>query len=50
MKRDFIIESGIIKGRIVYSISLAGLQVIKELNESYDKELVLFCSKYNIEL
>ena len=50
MKKDYIIESGIIKGHNVYSISLAGLQVIKELNESYNKELVLFCSKYGIEL
>ena len=46
----YISDSGIIKGRIVYSISLRGLQVIKELNESYNKELVLFCSRYNIEL
>ena len=46
----YIIQSGIIKGHNVYSISLAGLQVIKELNESYNKELVLFCSKYGIEL
>ena len=35
---------------IRYSISLAGLQVIKELNDSYNKELVLFCTKYGIEL
>ena len=47
---NYIIESGLIRGYKVFNISLAGLQVIKELNESYNKELVLFCSKYNIEL
>jgi hypothetical protein len=39
------------KGSIRYFIiSLAGIQVIKELNESYEMQLSLFCSQYNITL
>lgn len=36
--------------RQYYTISETGLQVIKELNESYEKELYLFCSTHGIEL
>ena len=48
--KGYIIESGNYKGHPLYSISPEGLQIIKELNENYDKELYLFCNKYNIEL
>jgi hypothetical protein len=48
--KSYLVLSDSYNSYVRYSISLAGLQVIKELNESYDKELVLFCSKYNIEL
>jgi hypothetical protein len=34
----------------LYSISETGIQVIKELNESYQEQLIVFCNKYNIEL
>jgi hypothetical protein len=50
LKKEYIIESGIYNGRVLYNLSFTGNQIIKELNDSYDKELVLFCSKYNIEL
>jgi hypothetical protein len=50
ISHNFIIESGMYKGHQLYCISSIGLQVIQELNDSYNKELVLFCSKYNIEL
>jgi hypothetical protein len=51
ISHNFIIKSGANRrGNILYSLSPLGLQVISELNDSYDKQLVLFCSKYNIEL
>ena len=46
----FITLAGEIRKHQVYCISEKGIKVLKELNESYNKELVLFCSKYNIEL
>lgn len=46
----YLIESGLYKLHKLYCISDKGLQVIQELNESYNKELVKFCSLYNIEL
>jgi predicted transcriptional regulator len=47
---SFIIPSGIVKNRQMYSISEKGIEVIQELNESYSKELSLFCTQYNIIL
>jgi len=51
LDRGFIKESGIkLKQFQLYSITLAGVHVIEELNKSYEDQLYLFCSKYNIEL
>jgi hypothetical protein len=50
IRLGYLVYSDEYNSYVRYSISLVGLQVIKELNDSYDKELVLFCSKYNIEL
>lgn len=50
VSHNYIIET-IKKGnRQYYSLSPLGLQVIKELNESYNSELSKFISKYNIVL
>jgi hypothetical protein len=35
---------------LYYSISLAGIQVINDLNSSYELELSKFCQQYNINL
>lgn len=35
---------------LYYSITLAGISVINDLNDSYQIELSKFCQKYNIEL
>jgi hypothetical protein len=48
--KGYIIPSCMIKTRQQYSISEKGLQVIKELNDSYENEIALFCSLYNIVL
>lgn len=48
--RSFITQSGVYNSHQLYCVSPIGLTVISELNDSYNKELVLFCSKYNIEL
>jgi hypothetical protein len=48
--QGYLIQSGEYNSHLLYTLSLSGLTVIKELNDSYDRELVLFCSKYNIEL
>jgi hypothetical protein len=50
ISKGYIEESVINKGHQTYCVSDKGKQVIKELNESYDKELILFCSKYSIVL
>ena len=36
--------------RITYFITQAGVNVVGEIQESYDLTLFRFCSKYNIEL
>ena len=46
----FIIESGLYKGHQLYCISPDGLQVIKELNDSYIIELNKFIDKYHVIL
>ena len=48
--RSFITLAGAWKTRQLYTISELGIQVIKELNESYQEQLIIFCNKYNIEL
>jgi predicted transcriptional regulator len=50
ISKEFIVLSGQSHNRDVYCISDKGKQVIKELNDSYEIELIKFCSKYNIEL
>lgn len=48
---EFIIESGVSKRKQpTFIISDKGIQVIQELNNSYEKELYLFCDKYNVVL
>ncbi len=51
----YIIESGTLgkgkyKDSVVYSLSEEGIKVINELKDSYNKELSIFCSKYDISL
>jgi len=48
--KGFIVKSYDKATREYYTISEIGLQVIKELNESYERELYLFCSDHSIEL
>lgn len=50
MFNKYVIENGMYKGHQMYSISSLGIQVIRELNDSYNKELSIFISKYNISL
>jgi predicted transcriptional regulator len=50
MSKGFIIESGLYKGHQLYCLSEKGLQVIRELNDSYDIQIMKFCNEYNIEL
>jgi hypothetical protein len=50
VREKYIVESGMYNSRVLYSLSEAGLSVMKEWQESYDYQLVLFCSKYGIEL
>jgi hypothetical protein len=50
MKLGFISLAGEYRKHEVFEISQNGISVIRELNDSYNRELVLFCSKYNIEL
>jgi hypothetical protein len=50
MSNGFISLAGLRATRQLYCISSLGLQVIAELNKSYEDQLYLFCNKYNIEL
>ena len=51
IERNFITLAGATKrSENLYTISETGIQVIKELNESYQEQLIIFCNKYNIEL
>jgi hypothetical protein len=46
----YLEESILYKGHQTYCISVKGLQVIEELNNSYQVELIKFCNTYNIVL
>jgi flavorubredoxin len=48
--KEMIALAGVKATRQLYTISELGIQVINELVKSYDEQLYLFCSKYNIEL
>ncbi len=48
--KDYLLIAYNKKSYIYYSISLAGIQVINELQESYQIELRKFIDKYNIVL
>ena len=48
--KEFITLSGQLHNRDVYAISPLGLSVIKELNNSYEVELIKFCSLYSVVL
>lgn len=52
LKRKFIeLISSSKTGKVLYySISLVGIQVINDLNNSYEIELSKFCQTYNISL
>jgi hypothetical protein len=50
ISKGYIIQSGQYYNTDLYSISAIGLQVIEELNESYQIELSKFCNKYDIVL
>jgi len=51
ISHKFIIEAGIKLGRFqMYSISPLGIEVITDLNNSYQDQMYIFCNKYNIEL
>jgi len=50
IERKFIIQSVNHKGYPLYNISPLGLQVIEDLNNSYDVEMGKFCSLYGISL
>jgi len=51
LDRKFIMLSGIkLKQFQLYSITLAGVQVIEALNKSHEDQMYIFCNKYNIEL
>jgi hypothetical protein len=50
MTKGYIIESASKNCYTYYIVSPSGNCLMKELEESYNKELVLFCSKYSIEL
>jgi predicted transcriptional regulator len=50
MSHGFIMESYKSKTIQYYTISPIGLEVIEELNKSYEIELLKFCNQYNISL
>jgi len=50
ISRNMISLAGLRATRQLYCISELGLQVINDLNKSYQDQLYLFCNKYNIEL
>jgi len=50
ISKGYLIESGNYKGHLLYCISELGLQVINDLNKSYQEQLYIFCNKYSIEL
>jgi len=51
LKRGFIVDSGkTYAGRTLYNVSDQVTGIVKEIEESYNKELYLFAEKYNIEL
>ena len=51
LDKGFISLAGIkLKQFQMYNITLAGVQVIEEMNKSYEDQLYIFCNKYNIEL
>lgn len=50
ISKGYLIETTSKNKYIHYTISSLVLPVMGEIEESYNKELVLFCSKYNIEL
>jgi hypothetical protein len=50
ISHKFIIESGLYKGHQLYCISPEGLQVIEELNKSYQEQFNKFIDQYNITL
>jgi len=50
MDKGFISLAGLKATRQLYCISELGLQVINDLNKSYQEQLYVFCNKYNIEL
>jgi len=50
VSRDMISLAGLRSGRQIYSISELGLQVINDLNKSYQEQLYIYCNKYSIEL
>jgi hypothetical protein len=50
VEHGFIIPDGLYRNHQMYCISGKGKQVIQELNESYNSELIKFCSLYNIEV
>jgi hypothetical protein len=47
---NYIVQSGEYNNHLLYSLSEIGNKVILELNDSYEIELIKFCSRYNIEL
>ena len=48
--KGYIDKSDSFRGHEYYNISSKGIEVITELNKSYEEQLYLFCSKYNIVL
>jgi len=51
MDLGYIVESGRYwKKNITYIISESGVNVICDMNRSYEIEIMKFCNEYNIEL
>ena len=50
LSHGYIMQSGIKLSHPLYSVSAIGLQVIKELNASYQLEFNKFIGRYNISL
>jgi predicted transcriptional regulator len=50
ISNGYIIESGNYKGHQLYCISPIGLQVIEDLNKSYERQLYKFYQDNNISL
>jgi len=51
LKRGFVIDSGkTYSGFPLYNISSQVNDMVKEIEESYNKEMYIFCNKYNVEL